>query len=141
MSKTASYIKDRYNAKTYDRYTFYLRKDETLNDRLQADKGKQPISQIIKDALLTHYDDRTEPSESAQPKQKAKPKPPPQYGTRRQRRAATKSIINQLEQMKAAEELSHKNTPENLQSTEAYDNAEESISALDEAIESLKSAY
>ena len=55
MGKTASYVKDKYNAKTYDRYTFYMRKDEPLNDRLQADKQNKLISQAIKDALSLYY--------------------------------------------------------------------------------------
>ena len=58
MNKTASYIKDRYNAKTYDRYTFYIRKDEALNDALQESKKTQPLSQIIKDALIMYYRDK-----------------------------------------------------------------------------------
>jgi len=139
MSKTASYIKDRYNAKTYDRYTFYLRKDDALNECLQAEKAKQAFSQTVKDALSMFYlKAELNKTEDIRPK---KVKPPPEYGTKRQRRAATKNIIKQLEQIKAAEEISHDNTPENLQGSEAYEIAESCISALDEAIETLSSAY
>jgi len=140
MSKTASYIKDRYNAKTYDRYTFYLRKDEPLNNCLQTDKGKQTTSQIIKDALSMYYGNKIEPVENIQQKQ-TKPQQPPKYETKRQRRAATKNIINQLEQIKATEEIKHANVPENLQGSETYETAEECIATLDEAIEQLKTAY
>lgn len=142
MSKTASYVKDRYNAKTYDRYTFYMRKDEALNVCLQTDKqANKPISQIVKDALLLYYNEKltqTKPSENTRTKAN---KSPANYTTKRQRRAATKTIISQLEQIKAAEEGSRDNIPENLQGSSAFEAAEECISMLEEALESLNSAY
>jgi len=140
MSKTASYIKDKYNAKTYDRYTFYIRKDEALNACLQADKQEKHLGQTIKDSLLLYYSEKmkqTEPGDSSRPKTSKSPV----YMTKRQRRAAMKAIINQLAQIKAAEESSHDNVPENLQSSPAFEAAEECISALDEAMELLGSAY
>ena len=135
MSKTASYVKDKYNSKTYDRYTFYIRKDEALNDCLQADKQVKPLSQIMKDALFMYYN---EPNGSAQPKAN---KISPTYTTKRQRRAAMKRILSQLEQIKAAQEKSRDNFPENLQGSSAYEAAEECINALEEAIEILALAY
>jgi len=142
MSKTASYVKDRYNAKTYDRYTFYLRKDEALNDHLQTDKQKQPLSQTIKDALFSYYAEKTKQTESGgNTRQKSKKPPPPNYTTKRQRRAAMKAIVNQLEQIRAAEEVSRDNFPENLQNSPAFTAADECVNALDEALEILSTAY
>jgi len=135
MSKTASYVKDKYNSKTYDRYTFYIRKDEALNDCLQADKQVKPLSQIMKDALFMYYN---EPKGSARPKAD---KISPSYTTKRQRRAAMKRILSQIEQIKAAEERSRNNFPENLQGSSAYEVAEECINAIEEALEKLDSAY
>jgi len=134
MSKTASHVKDKYNAKTYDRYTLYLRKDEALNDVLQERKQTQSVSEIIKDALSLYF--QTEPQ-----KKEIKKKEDPNISTKRQRRAAMKKIIKQIEQIKAVEEERHDNTPENLQSAPAYEAAEECISFLEEALESLDSAY
>ena len=136
MSKTASYVKDKYNSKTYDRYTFYIRKDEALNGCLQADKQENPVSKIMKDALFMYYN---EPRGNARPK--ADKPPPPTYTTKRQRRAAMKRILSQLEQIKAAEERSRDNIPQNLQGSSAYEAAEECINALEEALEILDSAY
>ena len=141
MSKTASYVKDRYNAKTYDRYTFYIRKDEALNDHLQADKQMQPISQTMKDALSLYY---SEKDEQPSPGRNTRPKtniPQPSYTTKRQRRTATKKIIEQLQQIRDAEEISRDNYPENLQSSPAFNAAEECITALDEALDILGNAY
>ena len=138
MSKTASYVKDKYNAKTYDRYTFYMRKDEPLNDRLQADKQKKLISQAIKDALSLHY--LGEEKQIVNTRLKTS-KPTPNYTTKRQRRAAMKRITEQLQLIKAAEEQSRDNIPESFHSSPAYEAAEECINVLDEALELLASAY
>ena len=138
MSKTASYVKDRYNSKTYDRYTFYIRKDEALNDALQESKQTQSVSQIAKNALLMFFDEKNELGENTQPKTK---KPSPDYTTKRQRRAAIKKIIKQLQLIKDAEERSRDNMPESFQSSPAYEAAEECITVLDETIEQLGSTY
>ena len=134
MSKTASYVKDKYNSKTYDRYTFYIRKDEALNKCLQADKQVNPVSQIMKDALFMYYN---EPKSARQKVDKISAS----YTTKLQRRAAMKRILRQIEQIKAAEERSRNNFPENLQGSSAYEVAEECINAIEEALEILASAY
>jgi len=139
MSKTASYVKDRYNAKTYDRYTFYIRKDEALNDHLQAEKQKQPISQTMKDALSLYYSEKEKQPAPGNTRSKTN-RPQPSYTTKRQRRTATKKIIDQLQQIRDAEEISRDNFPENLQSSPAFNAAEECITALDEALEMLSNA-
>jgi len=140
MSKTASYVKDRYNAKTYDRYTFYIRKDEPLNDVLQESIKTQPASQIAKDALTMFFDEKieTQPGDNTRLKTN---KLTPDYSAKRQRRAAIKKVLKQLEQIKKAEEKSRDRIPDNLQSSSAFEAAEECISALEEASETLSDAY
>jgi hypothetical protein len=138
MSKTASYVKDRYNSKTYDRYTFYIRKDETLNDALQESIQSQSVGQIAKDALIMFFGEKAEPHVNTRPKTK---KPQPNYTTKRQRRAAMKRIMEQLQLIRTAEEQSRDNIPDNFQNSSTYEKAEECINALDEAIELLESAY
>jgi hypothetical protein len=61
----------------------------------------------------------------------------PKYETKRQRRAAVKSIINLLGQIKYSEEQYMSRIPENLQGSVVYDNAEQCVSCLDEAIDTL----
>ena len=138
MSKTASYVKDKYNAKTYNRYTFYVRKDEPLNDRLQSDKQNKQISQAIKDALSMYY--LREEKQVVNTRLKTN-KQTPNYRTKRQRRAAIRRIIGQLQLIKAAEEQSRDNTPESFHSSLAYEAAEECINTLDEVLELLAFAY
>jgi hypothetical protein len=64
-------------------------------------------------------------------------KPEVSYTTKRQRRTAVKSIIRQLEQIKAYEERYRDNIPENLQGSIVYDNADECVSWLEESIDIL----
>ena len=61
--------------------------------------------------------------------------------TRRKRRAAVLKIIDRLNAIQWNEEAYLYNTPENLQCTEAYANAEENVSYLQDAIVALMEAY
>jgi hypothetical protein len=65
----------------------------------------------------------------------------PEYTTRRQRRASLKTISQQLEQIKAAEERYRDAIPENLQGSDVFDNADQCVSSLDEVIELIGSIY
>ena len=67
--------------------------------------------------------------------------PAPGLATRRQRRAALKRLIVQLESIKAAEGRYRDNIPDSLLGSAVYDRAEETISAMEEAAELLASAY
>ena len=66
-------------------------------------------------------------------------KPLPDYTTKRQRRTAVKSIIKQLEQIKDFEERYRDAIPENLQGSIVYENADQCVSWLEEALEILDS--
>ena len=66
-----------------------------------------------------------------------KSKAAPGYETRRKRRAAVKGIINDLEQLKAAEERLIDNAPVNLRDAPVYETAEQYISAYDDIIDQL----
>lgn len=63
------------------------------------------------------------------------------YASKRQRRAAVQSVMKQLELIKAAEEQCRDNMPENLHGSVNYENAEQCVSLLEEAIELLESVY
>jgi len=72
---------------------------------------------------------------------KTRTEAPVDYSSKRKRRAAVKKIIHQLEQIKEAEERIINNAPKNLQSAPMYETAGETVSALEESIELLESAY
>lgn len=70
-----------------------------------------------------------------------KPNPADKTATRPKRRIATERLIRQLELIKEAEERYMDNIPDNLRGSAVYEKAELTVSALDEAIELLTSAY
>ena len=65
----------------------------------------------------------------------------PDYTTRRKRRVAVASMLQQLELIRDAEEEYKENIPENLQASSVNQNAEDAIEALEDAIEKLELAY
>jgi hypothetical protein len=65
----------------------------------------------------------------------------PDLSTRRQRKAATASIIRLLERVRSNEEQYLENIPDNLQGGTAFTNAEQCLSTLEEVIDLLMSAY
>jgi len=66
---------------------------------------------------------------------------PPEYTTKRQRRAAYKLIVKQLKLLKAAEEHSRDRIPENLQGAEIYENADQCVSLLEDVLDLMESIY
>jgi len=65
----------------------------------------------------------------------------PDLSTKRQRRAALKSLVRLLERIRDNEEYFRGRIPDNLHASPAYDCAEECIAALNEALDILDSAY
>jgi hypothetical protein len=65
----------------------------------------------------------------------------PDLASRRQRRAALRSLIQQLERIMVGEERYRDNIPDNLQGSASFDRADQCVSVLQEALELLESAY
>jgi hypothetical protein len=61
--------------------------------------------------------------------------------TRLKRRNAVNAVIEQMERIKGAEELYRDNIPDNLRGSMHFENAEQSLSLMDEAIDILMSIY
>ena len=73
-------------------------------------------------------------------KAKAKPKVDG-LATKRQRRGAIKRIIEQMEQIKKAQEQSRDRIPNNFQNSTVYEASDECVTLLEEAIELLETIY
>jgi len=67
-----------------------------------------------------------------------KGKPSSILSSKRQRRAEIVKIIKQLETVRGCEESYQERIPENLQSSEVYEKADEWVSVLSEVIEMLE---
>jgi hypothetical protein len=61
--------------------------------------------------------------------------------TRQLRRKALKTLVQQLESIMGAEQRYMENIPENLQNSRMYESAEQSVSALEEALCILAEVY
>jgi len=61
----------------------------------------------------------------------------PDYSSRRLRREAIKDIVRQLEAIRDEEERYRDNIPQNLRGSVRFENAEELIALLDDAIDAL----
>ena len=68
-------------------------------------------------------------------------KPAIDVSTRGKRRKAIHSIVKHVECIKCAEESYRDNIPANLQASVVFDNADQCVSVLEEAIDLLNSAY
>jgi len=62
-------------------------------------------------------------------------------GTRQERRKAVRTITAALEAIHTAEERYRDNIPDNLQSGQAYENADNTVDRLQEAISALAEAF
>lgn len=65
----------------------------------------------------------------------------PDLSTKRKRRQVLREIINQLSRVRDAQEQARDNIPEGLQGSHAFESAEESVAAMDEAIDLLEGVY
>lgn len=65
----------------------------------------------------------------------------PNLSSRRQRRAAMRIIMHQLERVRENEERYRDNIPENLQGGSPFELADQSVSIIDEALDLLASVY
>jgi hypothetical protein len=129
MSNAATQAKKRWNAKNYT-----VIKVSATPDVAAAFKAACAVSGVSMNGKLTEF--MFEYSGI-----KTKSRMMPDYSTRRKRRTAVKLLTEQMEQIRDAEEQCRDNIPENLQGSVVYDNADEYVSMLDEAVELLGSIY
>lgn len=71
----------------------------------------------------------------------AKAKAAEDLTTRRKRRKAVAEMTLKMERVLDAETESHENVPENLRGSDAYEDDEDRLASMEEAIEQLKSLY
>jgi len=126
---TATQAKKRWNAKNYTAIKVYADPDVAA-----AFKAACAVSGESMNGKLTQL-----MAEYCNAAKKHKKKP--DYSTRRQRRTAVKYCAQQIGQIRDAEEQCRDNTPENLQGSSVYEQADEYVALLDDALERLESIY
>jgi hypothetical protein len=129
MSKAANQAKTRWNASNYTQVKAHINPQIAAEFKAACTASGVSMAEKLSQ-LMSEYAGV-----------KAKGKTQRSYVTKRQRRAAMKLIISQLEGIKNAEENSCANIPESFHGTEAYETAEHCVSQLEEALELLASIY
>ena len=122
--------KKRWNATNYKQLNLSISQELSEAFRAACEQNGNSMRKVITEFMATY---------SATPPAPKKPKKG--HDGRVYRRKSVKSIINQLNVIRDAEEQYKENIPENLKNSSRYTSAEQSIESLEGAIELLNEAY
>lgn len=130
MGKTSNQSKQQWNAKNYAQLKVSLKPDTVATFRAACAANNVSMTSAIEQFINQYCGTATKKGGYA-----------PNLSTKRQRRTAVRSAVNLLERIKDNETQYQDNIPDNLRGSDAFDSAEDCISALAEAIELLETAY
>jgi hypothetical protein len=130
MGTAATRAKQRWNGEHYQQVKVYAAPDVAKDFKALCEAGGISVSAEISRFM----------AEKIGRSVKAHAKKDP-LATRGLRRKSLAAIIAGLYAMRDAEERYRDNIPENLQSSEAHEKADEAVSALEEAIGLLEGVY
>ena len=129
MEKPATKAKQKWNAEHYSQVKISVVPEVASAFKAACASSGVSMAQKLSEYMVTY-------SQSAKKVGRS-----PDYATKRQRRAALKDIVEQLERIQVAQEQCRDSLPENFQETVAFENAEQCVSTLEEVIELLRSIY
>ena len=121
-----------WNAENYTQIKVYVDPELATEFKARCAAGDVSMASVLSQAMADFC--------KRKPDKKKKPKEP-DYSTRGKRRAASQYFVEQYEQIRDAEESYRDNIPENLQGSAAYESAEQTVAALDNALEALSEAF
>lgn len=129
MSKSSKLLKQRWNTDNYTQIKISIAPKLATSFKNACLKSKVSTTSKLSEFMIKYLKFSTEKGENSD------------YKTKRQRRNAVKSIVENLEIIKCAEEQCKDNIPENLQNSANFETAEECVSSLEEAIDILNAIY
>ena len=115
-----------WNSKQYKQIKIYASPDVAVSFKAACAARGESMAAVISRAML----DYCGVNPGKKPKTKA---PAPDYSTRGKRRTALRYHAEQIEAIRDAEEAYKDNIPETLQGGQRYDDADQTVAALDEA--------
>ena len=130
LSKTSTTAKERWNSVHYTQVKVSVKPETAIAFKEACAINNVSMASAISQFMVQYSSISTKKSNYS-----------PELSTRRQRRAAMQKLINLLERIRDNEEQYRDNIPDNLQGGSAYDNADQCISLLEEALDLLGSAY
>jgi len=123
-----------WNAKQYTQVKVYVRPDVAARFKAACAARGVSLAAVISRAMIDYCGEK--------PVKKLKASvPAPDYSTRGKRRTALRYYAEQVEAIRDAEETYRDNIPETLQGGQRYDDADQTVQALDEAIDALSRAF
>jgi len=123
-----------WNAKQYTQVKVYVNPDVAADFKAACAARGESMAAVMSQAMLDYC--------GKKPGKKPKAKPSaPDYSSRGKRRTALRYHAEQIEAIRDAEETYKDNIPETLQGGQRYDDANQTIEALDEAVDALSQAF
>jgi hypothetical protein len=129
MGNTSTRVKQKWNAAQYTQVKVSIDPDLAKAFKTACAASGESMASVLSRHMAVYS------------KTNGNKKPLSDYSTRQRRCRAVGKIIVSLEAIKEAEEAYVGNIPENLQNSVRYDNAEQSVNALYEAISVLAEVY
>jgi hypothetical protein len=123
-----------WNAKQYTQVKVYASPDVAAGFKAACVARGESMAAVMSRAMLDYCGKKP----GKKPKAKAAA---PDYSTRGKRRAALRYHAGQVEAIRNAEETYRDNIPETLQGGQRYDDASQTVEALDEAVDALSRAF
>ena len=123
-----------WNAKQYTQVKVYVRPDVSANFKDTCAARGESMASVISRAMIEYSGNKPEKKQSAKTAA-------PDYSTRGKRRTALRYYAEQIEAIRNAEENYKDNIPETLQGGQRYDDADNTVEALDEAVDALSRAF
>jgi hypothetical protein len=130
MGKTSSASKNKWNAAHYAQIKIAIDPQLAEDFKALCRAENTTVTSELSRFMATRC------GASATKRQKKDP-----LSTRGGRRKLLNELIRQLEQLKAAEETYISNIPANLQGSDRYEAAEQSVSDFENALDTLSNAY
>ena len=123
-----------WNARQYTQVKVYVRPDVAADFKAACAARGESMASVLSRAMLDYC--------GKKPDKKLKAKAAaPDYSTRGKRRAALLYHVGQVEAIRDAEETYKDNIPQSLQAGLRFDDAAQTIEALDEAVDALSRAF
>jgi len=123
-----------WNAKQYTQVKVNVNPDIAANFKVACAARGESMAAVMSRAMLDYCGEK--------PLKKLKAKAAaPDYSTRGKRRAALRYHAEQVDAIRDAEETYKDNIPETLQAGQRYDDANQTVEALDEAVDALSRAF
>ena len=124
-----------WNKENYTQIKIYVTPELATEFKAVCAVNAESMASVLSQAMSDYCKQKPNKNKKAkQPKQDY-------TSTRGKRRAATERIADQLNEIRDAEESYRDNIPDNLQNSAVYQSADETVSALDEALEALSETF